>query len=101
MTIYKAYFFALRATVTLTYIPVMTTGLYDTFPGSPGTFSGHIRWFPGPFFSENIDIFAKIDSQIYRVSEVLLCVKSTFLDPQTDCLDLQYLLDLPLDTFPG
>ena len=65
---------ALKATVTLTYIPVMTPGLYDTFPGPPGTFPGHIRWFPGSFFSENIDIFAKIGSQIYRVSEVLLCV---------------------------
>ena len=56
MTIYKSYLVALRATVTLTYIPVMTTGLYDTFLGPPGTFSGHIRWFPGPFFGENIDI---------------------------------------------
>ena len=74
MTIYKAYLVALRATVTLTYIPVMIPGLYDTFPGPPGTFPGHIRWFPGPFFDENIDIFAKIGSQIYRVSEVLLCV---------------------------
>ena len=50
---------ALKATVTLTYIPVMTPGLYDTFPGPPGTFPGHIRWFPGPFFDENIDILAK------------------------------------------
>ena len=37
---------ALKATVTLTYIPVMTPGLYDMFPGPPGTFPGHIRWFP-------------------------------------------------------
>ena len=74
MTIYKAYLVALRATVTLTYIPVMTPGLYDTFPGPPGTFPGHIRWFPGPFFDENIDILSKIGSQIYWVSEVLLCV---------------------------
>ena len=74
MTIYKAYLVALRATVPLTFIPVMTTALYDTFPGPPGTFSGHIRSFPGPFFDENIDILAKIGSQIYWVSEVLLCV---------------------------
>ena len=53
MTIYKAYLVALRATVTLTYIPVMTPGLYDTFPG---TFPGHIRSFPGPFFDENVDV---------------------------------------------
>ena len=49
MTIYKADLVALRATVTLIYIPVMTPGLYDTFPGPPGTFPGHIRSFPGPF----------------------------------------------------
>ena len=35
MTIYKAYLVALRATVTLTYIPVMTPGLYDKIPGLP------------------------------------------------------------------
>ena len=74
MTIYKAYLVALKATVTLTYIPVMTPGLYDTFPGPPGTCPGHIRSFPGPFFDENITILAKISSQMYWVSEVLLCV---------------------------
>ena len=31
MTINEAYLVALRATVTLTYIPVMAPGLYDTF----------------------------------------------------------------------
>ena len=41
MTINGAYLVALRATVTLTYIPVMTPGLYDTFPGPPETFPGH------------------------------------------------------------
>ena len=74
MTIYKAYLVALRATVTLTYIPVMTPWLYDTFPGAPRTFPGHIRSFPGPFFYENIDILAKIGSQTYLISEVLFCV---------------------------
>ena len=62
MTINKAYLVALGATVTLTYIPVMTPGLYDTFPGPPETFPGHIRWFPGPFFDGNTDILAKIGS---------------------------------------
>ena len=62
MTINEAYLVALRATVTLTYIPVMSPGLYDTFPGPPETFPGHIRWFPGPFFDGNIDILAKIGS---------------------------------------
>ena len=74
MTINETYLVTLRATVTSTYIPLMTLGLYDTFPGPRETFPGHIRWFPGPSFDENIDIFAKIGSQIYRVSEVLLCV---------------------------
>ena len=45
-----------KATATLTYIPMMTPGLYDMFPGLPETFPGHIRWFPGPFFSGNIFI---------------------------------------------
>ena len=40
MTIYKAYLVALRATVTLTYIPVMTPGLNDTFRGHIGPFPG-------------------------------------------------------------
>ena len=43
MTINQAYLVALRATVTLTYIPVMTPGLYDTFPGPPETIPGHIK----------------------------------------------------------
>ena len=30
MTINEAYLVALRATITLTYVPVMTPGLYDT-----------------------------------------------------------------------
>ena len=52
MTINKAYLVALRATVTLSYIPVMTPGLFDKIPGPPETFLGHIRQFPGPFFME-------------------------------------------------
>ena len=52
MTINKVYLGALRATVTLTYIPVLTPGLYDTFPVSPETFPGHIGSFPGPFLME-------------------------------------------------
>ena len=54
MNINEAYLVALGATVTLTYIPVMTPGLYDKFPRPPETFLGLIRWFPGPFL---IDIF--------------------------------------------
>ena len=50
MTINKAYLGALRATVTLTYIPVMTPGLDDTFPASHETFPGHIGSFPGRFW---------------------------------------------------
>ena len=52
MTINKAYLGTLRAMVTLTYIPVITSGLYDTFPGSPETFPWHIWSFPGRFWME-------------------------------------------------
>ena len=52
MTINEAYLVALKATVKQTYIPVMTPGHYDTFPGPPETFPGHIGWFPGPFLME-------------------------------------------------
>ena len=52
MNIYKAYLVALRATVTLTYIPVMTTGLYDTFPGPPDTFPVYIGPCPGLLLME-------------------------------------------------
>ena len=45
MTINEAYLVALRATVTLTYIPEMAPGFYDTFPWHPETFPGHIRLF--------------------------------------------------------
>ena len=34
MTMHEAYLVALSATVTSTYIPVMTPGLLDTFPGA-------------------------------------------------------------------
>ena len=52
MTINEAHLVAIRATITLTYIPVMTPGLYDTFPAHPDTFPGHIGWFPGLFLVE-------------------------------------------------
>ena len=45
MIVKEAYSVVHGATVTLNYIPVMTPGLYDTFPG-------HIGWFPGPFMME-------------------------------------------------
>ena len=48
----EAHLVPLRATITLTYIPVMTPGLYDTLPGPPETFPGHIGWFPGPYWTE-------------------------------------------------
>ena len=52
MTINEAYLVALRATVPITYISLITPGLYDTFPGPPETFPVHVRWFPGPFLME-------------------------------------------------
>ena len=47
MTMNEAHLVALRATFNLTYVPVMTPGLYDMFPAHPETFPGHIGWFPG------------------------------------------------------
>ena len=40
MTANYAYLDAPGATVTLNFIPVMTPGLYDTFPGHIGPFPG-------------------------------------------------------------
>ena len=61
MTIYKADLVALRATVTLTYIPVMTPGLYDTFPGHIGPFPGLLLMEILIFYPRTIEpIFAKI-----------------------------------------
>ena len=51
----EAYLDGLGATVTLNYIPVMTPGLYDTFPDTPDTpdtFPGHIGPFPGLLLME-------------------------------------------------
>ena len=52
MTMNEAHLDALRAPITLTYIPVMTPGLYDMFPAHPETFPGYIGSFPGPFLIE-------------------------------------------------
>ena len=49
MTINEAYLVALRATVPITYISLITPGLYNTFPGPPETVPGHIKWFPRQF----------------------------------------------------
>ena len=58
MTIYKADLVALRATVTLIYIPVMTPGLYDTFPG-------HIGPFPGLLLMEILIFYPRTIEPIY------------------------------------
>ena len=52
MTKNEEYLVVLIGTVTLTYIPVMTPGHYDTFPAHPDTFPDHIGWFPGTFLVE-------------------------------------------------
>ena len=57
MTIHEAYLVALSATITLTYIPVMTPG--------------HVSW---TIFVGNIDILAQISSYIFWVSGVHRCV---------------------------
>ena len=48
MIVKEAYSVVHGATVTLNYIPVMTPGQYDKFPGPTETFPGDITWFPGP-----------------------------------------------------
>ena len=52
MTVIEAYLVAPGTSVTLNYIPVMTPGLYDTFPGTPHKFPGHIGPFPGLLLME-------------------------------------------------
>ena len=42
MTVNEIYLVVLGDTVTLNYIPAMTPRLYDTFPGTPDTYPGHI-----------------------------------------------------------
>ena len=58
MTINEAYLLALKATVTLTYIPGMTPGHYDTFPWAYWIISWTI-------FDGNIYILAQISSYIF------------------------------------
>ena len=67
MTINEAYLLALKATVTLTYIPGMTPGHYDTFPWAYWIISWTI-------FDGNIYILAQIRSYIFWVSTVRLYV---------------------------
>ena len=73
MTINKAYLGTLRATVTLTYIPVLTPGLYDTFPVSPETFPGHIGSFPGRFWMEILIFYLHTIEPIY--GNINICIK--------------------------
>ena len=54
MTINEAHLLALRATITLTYIPVITPGLYDTFTAHPDTFPGCFWWKYGHFSTGNV-----------------------------------------------
>ena len=62
MTINEAHLLALRATITLTYIPVITPGLYDTFAAHPDTyflaildgFLGCFWWKYGHFSTGNV-----------------------------------------------
>ena len=99
MTINETYLVTLRATVTSTYIPLMTLGLYDTFPGPCETFPGHIRWFPEQF-DRNIDILRQINSEFIHFlglwsPSVYLVI--CFLDSQTG---IPGPPGTP-DTFPG
>ena len=64
----EAHLVALRATITLTYIPVMTPGLYDTFPAHPDV---HISWpywmVSWAIFGGNMDILAQISAYIMNI----------------------------------
>ena len=52
MTVIEVYLVVPGAIVTFNYIPVMTPGLYDTFPDTPDTSPGHIGPFPFPHPAE-------------------------------------------------
>ena len=60
MIINEAYLVALSATVTSTYIPVMTPGLLDTFPGPPDTFPGYIGQFPGRLLMQILIFYPRL-----------------------------------------
>ena len=75
MTMHEAYLVALSATVTSTYIPVMTPGLLDTFPGASWDISWAYWIISWAIFNRNIDILAQISSYIFWVSTVRLYVK--------------------------
>ena len=74
MTIHEAYLVALSATITLTYIPVMTPELLDTFPGASWDISWAYWIVSWTIFDGNIDILARISSYIFWVSTVRLYV---------------------------
>ena len=59
MTMHEAYLVALSATVTSTYIPVMTPGLLDTFPGASWDISWAYWIVSWTIFDGNIDILAQ------------------------------------------
>ena len=75
MTINEAYLVALSATVTSNYIPMMTPGLLDTFPGASWDISWVYWIISWAIFDRNIDILAQISSYIFWVSTVRLYVK--------------------------
>ena len=52
----------------------MTRGLYDTFPGSPGTFPGHIRWFPGPFLMKILIFLQRLVHKFTGSVKFFLCL---------------------------
>ena len=59
MTINEAHLVALRATITLTYIPVMTPGLYDTVSWASWDISWAYWMVSWTNFDENIDILTQ------------------------------------------
>ena len=92
MTMHEAYLVALSATVTSTYIPVMTPGLLDTFPGASWDISWAYWIVSWTIFDGNIDILARISSYIFWVSTVRLYVMLPWPT---------HRFPGPPDTFPG
>ena len=89
---HEAYLVALSATVTSTYILVMTPGLLDTFPGASWDISWAYWIVSWTIFDGNIDILARISSYIFWVSTVRLYVMIPWPT---------HRFPGPPDTFPG
>ena len=98
MTINEAYLVALRPTVSLTYVPVMALGLYDTFPGASWDISCAYWIYSWKIFDGNIDNrYFSTDKFIHFLGQYIpsSCLVTCSLDPNTGFLDLlTHFLDI-------